>query len=65
MSGARQTIKNQRTGSIIVQAAGNGINITVGSPWLTLIPVQRRLKETPITGEVQLLARLEQSQTKE
>jgi len=50
-----QAIQNEGSGNIFVQAQGDGITVTIGLPHLTLVPVQRRLKHSQITSEIQLL----------
>ena len=48
-----QQAKNDGSRNIIVQALGDGITVTVGCPYLTLIPPRNRLRA--ILTEVDLL----------
>ena len=55
MTSSPQDASVTGSGNIVVQLKGDGSSVTVGLPWLTLIPVRRRLRSSPVTHELQLL----------
>jgi hypothetical protein len=55
MSSEQQTLSVAGDHNIVVQAKGDGVNITVGLAHLTLIPPRNRVPRAPLRTEVDLL----------